>query len=157
MDVDRRYFNDHSGPTGYATINLQPGYQLLHGKQALDFVRYRHTDSDLFRLARQQEFVSALRQQASHSLGARSVISLVNKITDHHYIEVGVGGGRRVDLGLLKEYATFAHGLPPGHVFQNRIQGLTGTTSCPPLSRASTRRFRVSSTRTCSRLPSRRR
>jgi LCP family protein required for cell wall assembly len=126
MDVDRRYFNDRSGPTGYAKINLQPGYQLLHGKQALDFVRYRHTDSDLFRLARQQEFVSALRQQASHSLGAGSVISLVNKITDHHYIEVGVGGGRRVDLALLKEYATFAHGLPPGHVFQNRIQGLTG-------------------------------
>jgi len=126
MDVDRRYFNDHSGPTGYATINLQPGYQLLKGKPALDFVRYRHTDSDLFRLARQQEFVTALRQQASHSLGARSVISLVNKITDHHYIEVGVGGGRRVDLNLLKEYAAFAHGLPPGHVFQNRIQGLTG-------------------------------
>jgi LCP family protein required for cell wall assembly len=126
MDVDRRYFNDHSGPTGYATINLQPGYQLLKGKPALDFVRYRHTDSDLFRLARQQEFVGALRQQASHSLGPSSVISLVNKITDHHYIEVGVGGGRHVDLGLLKEYANFAHGLPPGHVFQNRIQGLTG-------------------------------
>ena len=29
MDVDRRYLNTHSGPTGYATINLQPGYQRL--------------------------------------------------------------------------------------------------------------------------------
>ena len=27
---------------------------------------------------------------------------------------------------LLDSYAAFAHGLPPGHVFQNRIQGLTG-------------------------------
>src|SRR5262245_16497558 len=26
MDIDRRYFNDHGGPTGYAKINLQPGY-----------------------------------------------------------------------------------------------------------------------------------
>jgi LCP family protein required for cell wall assembly len=128
MDVDRRYYNRNVGTTAtdFANINLQPGYQLLNGREALSFVRYRHTDSDLFRLARQQEFVSALREQASHSLGPSSVISLVNKITDHHYIEVGVGGGRHVDLGLLKQYATFAHGLPPGHVFQNRIQGLTG-------------------------------
>ena len=49
MDVDQRYYNDHSGPTGYATINLQPGYQKLNGYQALDFVRFRHTDSDLYR------------------------------------------------------------------------------------------------------------
>ena len=128
MDIDRRYYNRNVGTisTDFANIDLQPGYQLMNGREALSFVRYRHTDSDLFRLARQQEFVSAMRQQASHSLGARSVISLVNKITDHHYIEVGVGGGRHVDLGLLREYAAFAHGLPPGHVFQNRIQGLTG-------------------------------
>src|SRR6185295_4266451 len=45
MDVDRRYLNTHSGPSGYATINLQPGYQKLGGYQALDFVRFRHTDS----------------------------------------------------------------------------------------------------------------
>jgi LCP family protein required for cell wall assembly len=128
MDVDRRYYNRNVGTvaTAFSNIDLQPGYQLLNGREALSFVRYRHTDSDLFRLARQQEFVSAMREQASHSLGPSSVISLVNKITDHHYIEVGVGGGRHVDLGLLKQYATFAHGLPPGHVFQNRIQGLTG-------------------------------
>ena len=59
LDVDRRYFNNVSGPAGYATINLQPGYQKLTGYQALDYVRYRHTDSDLYRLARQQLFVRA--------------------------------------------------------------------------------------------------
>src|SRR5438477_1599927 len=63
MDVDRRYFNDHRGPTGYAGINLEAGYQRLSGKQALDFVRYRHTDSDLFRVIRQQEFVRAPKEQ----------------------------------------------------------------------------------------------
>ena len=36
MDVDRRYYNNNSGPSGYATINLQPGYQKLNGYQALD-------------------------------------------------------------------------------------------------------------------------
>jgi LCP family protein required for cell wall assembly len=128
MDVDRRYYNRNVGTssTDFANIDLQPGYQLLNGRQALSFVRFRHTDSDLFRLARQQEFVSALRQQASHSLGLTSVISLVNTITDHHYVEVGIGGGGRVNLGTLEKYAAFAHGLPAGHVFQNRIQNVTG-------------------------------
>ena len=63
MDVDRRYFNDHGGPTGYAKINLQPGYQRLNGTRALDFVRFRHTDSDLYRNARQQLFVRAFKDQ----------------------------------------------------------------------------------------------
>jgi len=47
VDVDRRYLNTQGGPSGFATINLQPGYQQLDGQQALDFVRYRHTDSDI--------------------------------------------------------------------------------------------------------------
>src|SRR5262249_12788392 len=57
IDVDHRYFNDKGGPYGYAKINLQPGYQKLDGRKALDYVRFRHTDSDLYRVARQQQFV----------------------------------------------------------------------------------------------------
>ena len=70
IDVDRRYFNDRGGPFGYATINLYPGYQQLGGYQALDFVRYRHTDSDLYRLARQQLFVRAFKDQIRSNVGA---------------------------------------------------------------------------------------
>ena len=71
LDVDRRYYNKNVGTseTDYANIDLQPGYQHLTGKQALDFVRFRHTDSDLYRLARQQQFVGAARQQVAKSLG----------------------------------------------------------------------------------------
>ena len=69
MDVDRRYFNDRGGDFGYATINLFPGYQKLGGYQALDFVRYRHTDYDLYRLARQQLFVRAFKDQIKSSTG----------------------------------------------------------------------------------------
>jgi LCP family protein required for cell wall assembly len=128
LDVDRRYFNKNVGTiaTNFANIDLQPGYQLLTGKQALDFVRYRHTDSDLFRLARQQEFVTAERQQIARSLGPTSLIRIVNTITQHHYIEVGVGGGNQYDLGTIYSYAKFAHGLPPGHVFQVKISNVTG-------------------------------
>ena len=67
IDVDRTYYNKNVGTaaTDYSNIDLQPGYQLLTGGQALEFVRFRHTDSDLYRLAREQEFVRAVKEQVS--------------------------------------------------------------------------------------------
>jgi LCP family protein required for cell wall assembly len=66
VDVDRRYYHSNVGvppSEEYAEINVQPGYQLLCGKKALQYVRYRHTDTDLVRAARQQDFLSAARQR----------------------------------------------------------------------------------------------
>ena len=63
-DVDHRYFND-TAQTGYSSIDLEPGYQTLCGAQALQFVRFRHTDSDLVREARQQAFLGWLRDGVS--------------------------------------------------------------------------------------------
>jgi LCP family protein required for cell wall assembly len=127
LDVDRRYYNKNVGTssTDYANINLQPGYQHLTGKQALDFVRFRHTDSDLFRLARQQLFVGAMRQQVAKSLGLSTVLGIVNTVTQNHYMEVE-RGGRAVNLSDIKKYASFAYNLPHGHVFQVKIQDITG-------------------------------
>jgi LCP family protein required for cell wall assembly len=64
VDVDRRYFNDNSQPgPNYATIDIPAGYQKLCGAKALDFVRFRHEDSDFVRAARQQEFLRQAKQQ----------------------------------------------------------------------------------------------
>ena len=64
IDVDRRYFNDNSGyGPDYATIDLKQGYQKVCGQDALDYVRYRHEDTDIVRAARQQEFLRQLKQQ----------------------------------------------------------------------------------------------
>jgi LCP family protein required for cell wall assembly len=67
VDVDRDYFNDNNPPNGspfdYATIDINPGYQKLCGRDALDYVRYRHFDDDLVRAARQQSFLSAAKEQ----------------------------------------------------------------------------------------------
>ncbi len=62
-DVDRKYFNDHGGPGGYAVIDLKAGYQKLCGEDALSYVRFRHTDSDFVRAARQQEFLRQAKEQ----------------------------------------------------------------------------------------------
>ncbi len=71
VDVDRDYFNDNSSGENYATIDVDPGYQLLRGKDALDYVRYRHTDNDLVRAARQQDFL----RQAKNSAGVRKLLA----------------------------------------------------------------------------------
>ena len=61
VDVDQRYYN----PPGdsYSPIDIQPGYQRLCGYQALAYVRYRHTDSDFVRVARQQDFIRDAKEQ----------------------------------------------------------------------------------------------
>jgi len=62
VDVDRRYYNDNAH---YELINLAPGYQLLNGADALDFVRFRHDlNLDFGRMERQQMYLTAMREQA---------------------------------------------------------------------------------------------
>jgi LCP family protein required for cell wall assembly len=69
VDVDRRYFNDNLPPRDsdapYATIDVQPGYQRLHGQDALDYVRYRHGDDDFLRASRQQDFLRQIKSQSA--------------------------------------------------------------------------------------------
>jgi polyisoprenyl-teichoic acid--peptidoglycan teichoic acid transferase len=75
VDIDRRYFNDNNPPNGgggaYAAIDVPSGYQRLCGRRALDYVRYRHLDSDLVRAARQQSFLG----EAKGQIGVSGVFS----------------------------------------------------------------------------------
>jgi LCP family protein required for cell wall assembly len=126
VDVDRRYFNRNLGTeaTNYANIDLRPGYQRIKGRDALSYVRYRHTDSDLFRLARQQQFVKALKQQISSHFSVFKALKVVGAIT--HNVEIGQAGGGSLEK-TVRQYALFAYGLPSGHFFQSKIENLQGT------------------------------
>ena len=143
MDVDRRYYNDRGGPTGYAKINLQPGYQRMNGTKALDFVRYRHTDSDLYRNARQQLFVRAFKDQIESSFSLTRLPQVIKVVTSN--VEVGQGGGKDVSAKTVLRYAALAYSLPPGHTFQARIDGLEGfsdLTTAPENIQRAVREFR---------------
>jgi polyisoprenyl-teichoic acid--peptidoglycan teichoic acid transferase len=86
VDVDRRYFNDNAGlgyGQNYAVINVQPGYQKLCGEKALEYVRYRHTDNDLVRSARQQDFLRQVRSQISASKLIGKTQKLINIFADN--------------------------------------------------------------------------
>jgi len=58
MTVDKRYYHvNEPGGEQYFEINLQPGYQRLCDKQALEFVANRHESTSLIRDARDQRFL----------------------------------------------------------------------------------------------------
>ncbi len=86
-DVDRRYYHSNAGlPASeqYSEINIKPGYQLLCGKKALQYVRYRHTDTDIVRSARQQDFISSARERVPISklvLGQNDLVDIFTKYT----------------------------------------------------------------------------
>ena len=116
MNVDRRYFI--APRTGTSAINLQPGYQKLDGAQALSYVRYRHTDSDIYRTGRQQLFLDSLKSRVK----TISIIDALKVIGDlKHNVEIGKGGGGSVTPDELKSYLGLLYGLPAGHLFRNAI------------------------------------
>ena len=97
-----------------------PGYQKLNGGEALSYVRYRHTDSDIYRTGRQQLFIEALKSRLrTGTLDSSSAPKLIGDLK--HNIEIAKGGGGSVDRGELESYLGLLYDLPPGHLFRNAI------------------------------------
>ena len=131
IDVDRRYFNDNANGENYAKINLQPGYQRLTGGAALAYARFRHTDSDLHRIARQQQFVKAFKQQVQASFSIFKLPGIINTITRN--LEVARGGKKNIDFDTVLGYARFLYGLKSGQFYQTKI-AVIGTNELDPAS-----------------------
>lgn len=91
LDVDRRYYHSNIGAVEqYAEIDISAGYQKLCGTRSLDYVRFRHADSDFVRAARQQDFLRQLKSQ----YGAGEFIE------QRHEIAGRVGKHLRTDAAL---------------------------------------------------------
>lgn len=58
VNVEKRmYYTDYAQSL---YIDLQPGRQKLNGRQAMGYLRFRHSDSDFARIGRQQNFLQSL-------------------------------------------------------------------------------------------------
>jgi polyisoprenyl-teichoic acid--peptidoglycan teichoic acid transferase len=91
VDVDRRYYVPPDA--GYAEINVEAGYQLMCGERALQYVRFRHTDTDITRSARQQDFLREARQKITPTRVFRDredLIDIFKKYTTSDIEEAGV-------------------------------------------------------------------
>jgi LCP family protein required for cell wall assembly len=125
MQVDHRYLNTQGGSCAgcFATINLEPGYQRLDGEQALDFVRFRHTDSDVYRLARQQLFLEALKDRMATSLSLTSLPGVIGALKNNVVLVRG-GAGGAPGISEILAYAGLAYHLGGGHLFRVTIPNL---------------------------------
>jgi LCP family protein required for cell wall assembly len=121
VDVDRRYYSQNPD---YELIDLQPGYQLMGGADALDYVRFRHDrNMDFGRMERQQRFLSEVREQAmgwNLTLRLPRLVSALfsNIATDlaaDDFIKlawwlIGMDGSRIRQLTVVGDTATIAGG-----------------------------------------------
>lgn len=115
LPVDGRYLhrNDGTAANNYADIDVRPGYQRLSSEKALQFVRFRHGDSDFYRAARQQLFLREVgRQLQARATDIGALPSLVESIA-----QVTTS-----DLDSVSETLSLAqtlHGTPPDRI--NRV------------------------------------
>jgi LCP family protein required for cell wall assembly len=81
IPVDHRYYNPES--SDFKSIDIMPGYQLMRGHDALDFVRFRHDQrGDFTRMQRQQLFLKELQRQSGRwSKDWKKVLRLIKAIT----------------------------------------------------------------------------
>jgi len=111
VNVDHRYLHiNGEGGEIYSEINLQPGYQKLCYNNALSYVRYRHGDSDFVRVARQQDFLRALREQVSaeNLLGQ---VKHVARVVGKAIVTAGFSSSADKVIDLVKLIA-FSQGKP---------------------------------------------
>ncbi len=106
VDVDRRYFNSNEGKPEaltYDEIDIQPGYQALCGFDALDYTRYRHTDNDVVRAARQQDFLREARQRVPPEVIFAERKELIRIFTKHTTSDIDSAGEMLEVLKLFIE------------------------------------------------------
>lgn len=117
MDIDRHYLNETQA---WERINLPAGYQLLDGADALDYVRFRHDDNiDFGRMARQQQFISAVREQALGWNLTFKIPSLVKALFSNLDTDLSANEIIKLAYWVMK--------LDGGRVKQVEIEAGTGT------------------------------
>jgi polyisoprenyl-teichoic acid--peptidoglycan teichoic acid transferase len=132
VDVDRHYFNNNAGAgygQNYAVINVQPGYQQLCGGKALDYVRYRHTDNDIVRAARQQDFLRQVRSQVTARKLFNKAGKLINIFADNTASDIHSTSALRrlvqLMLGVVSrpiKQVKFHGRLGPSYVYASQAQ-----------------------------------
>ena len=97
-----------------------PGYQKLCGPKALDYVRFRHLDSDIVRGARQQSFLRQAKQQVGIEKLFANAKSLKKILADNTRTDRGLANGK--NLQRLLSLGVKVAGQP---VYQVPIPKLT--------------------------------
>jgi LCP family protein required for cell wall assembly len=126
IDVERRYYNQNgqAGSGDYTNIDLKAGYQKLNGVNALSYVRFRHQDSDIFRLARQQQFLRELKHKLDLTTVGVNFVSLVNDVSSN--VKIVSQYHHQPGPNTLISYARALAKVPKSRTLQIKLLGDQG-------------------------------
>lgn len=99
-------------------IHLKPGFQHLNGYQAMGFVRIRHSDNDIVREQRQQEFLEALKKKVESPADFNALPDVLNAITDNLR--------SNLDLGQMLALAHWAASVPKSNIHTYIVPSIQG-------------------------------
>ncbi|MGZ4431294.1 MAG: LCP family protein [Gaiellales bacterium] len=130
VNVDQHYYHVNTpGTEQYSQIDIPPGYQLLNGLNALAFSRYRHTDSDFYRNARQQLFLQAFEARASAKFHSINITDLgtIKSVAETIARNVEVTGPHGPpSITKMIDYASLAYAIK-GRVLSVRLAASTSS------------------------------
>jgi len=119
--IDHRYYNN-TAVTDYASVDLEPGYQRLTGRQALSWVRFRHDQNgDFTRIARQQTFLREMKREVISSARLSSLprfLSLMDLVSRNVTSDVS-------SLGKAYRLFRLAMRLDTSRIYQTHVEGST--------------------------------
>ena len=117
MMIDHFYYNPVG--SGYKSIDIQPGYQLLDGKNALNFVRYRHDIyADFGRMVRQQMFLKEMQRQSMRWHNVLKLPRLIRALVDLTSSDIA-------DMKQFLSIASLVLQLNTAHIYNTHITGST--------------------------------
>ena len=87
---DNEVDSDPNNPYAYTRVYLTPGPQHLTGKQALQYVRTRHSDQigDIGRTERQQQLLASLKLKLTSSTLLEHIPQLLKSLKDKFYTDL---------------------------------------------------------------------
>jgi LCP family protein required for cell wall assembly len=118
LPIDGRYYHvsEPDPADDWSSIDLQPGYQLLDGSDALEWVRFRHEDSDFYRVARQQIFLREVaRQVRAQITDPTRIISILHALADATASDIH-------SFSYLLSLANTLRGIPSSHIVRTTLQ-----------------------------------
>jgi polyisoprenyl-teichoic acid--peptidoglycan teichoic acid transferase len=116
LTVDKKM--DYDDNWGYLHIHLLPGYQHLNGNNAMGFVRFRHSDSDLIRTKRQQALLAALKIKLDQPLTFVVLPTLINIMNDSSATDLT--DSQKIAIAM------FLHGVPHDSIEMQTLPSIEG-------------------------------
>ncbi|GAX88857.1 LCP family protein [Effusibacillus lacus] len=108
---------DYDDPSDGTHIHLRAGDQVLNGKQALDYSRFRHDpEADTGRIRRQQQIVRALIHQGLTLDAVPKLFPILNILGDHVKTSIS-------PTELLLWVRSF-YGFDPGSIHTETVKGV---------------------------------